>query len=343
VQLLTRNDDSFAEVCRRLSDEPTIDAVLVLVTSPMGALGERLGKQIIDVTTCSDTPVLTAWMAGREQTAQSRAMFRAAGIPLFDGPVQLARVTARLLSRRVDDRKPGGEAPQVSPVLPLLPTKPVLVEADGLPLLAAAGVPHPRSRLVTRADELRDAVVELGGRAVVKIQSPRVLHKTDIGGVRVGVTADRAAQVFGELQRLIRDDPEALGLLVQEMVEFDAELVVGVTSSPAGFPPVMTVGFGGVTTELYADVASVLLPVSPAAARQALLSLRAAPLLTGYRGRPALDLEAAVEAVVSVASLATALGPSLAELEVNPLVVGRHGACALDFLLRMSTEELAHG
>jgi acyl-CoA synthetase (NDP forming) len=341
VQLLTRDDDGFAQVCRRLADEPSVDLVFVLVTSPMGALGERLATQVIDVTTSSDTPVLTAWMAGQEQTTTSRAMFRAAGIPLFTGPDQLARVAGRLVSRA--GGVPADASPAPAPVLPPLPAKPLLVEAEGMPLLDAVGVPRPRARLVTTAEALDEAIAELGGRAVVKVQSPRLLHKTDVGGVRIGVTRDDAAEVFAQLTDLLTGDPSALGLLVQEMVEVGVELVVGVTSSPAGFPPVLTVGFGGIATEIYADVASVLLPVDRAAARRALLSLRAAPLLTGYRRRPPVDLEAVVEAVVALGSLATALGPDFAEVEVNPLMATPSGVQAVDFLLRMNAEDVQHG
>jgi acyl-CoA synthetase (NDP forming) len=345
VQLLTQDGDGFAEVCRIVASAPSTDAVLVLVTSPMGALGERLAKQVIDVTTTSDTPVLTAWMAGREQTAAGRAMFRSAGIPLFDGPDQVARVLARLASRAVapgqDDEHSVGQPPPV--VLPPLPAKPLIIEADGLPLLDAVGIPRPRAQLVRTPEALEQAIRDLGGTAVVKIQSPRVLHKTDVGGVRIGVTTAEAPEVFQQLTALIDGDPEALGLLVQEMVEVGVELVLGVTSSPAGFPHIMTVGFGGIATEIYADVASVLLPVDHESARRALLSLRAAPLLTGYRGRPPLDLEAAVDAVVALGSLATALGPDFAEVEVNPMMVRQDGVCAVDFLLHMSTEDVQHG
>jgi acyl-CoA synthetase (NDP forming) len=342
VQLLTRDDDGFAAVCRRLAAEPSVDLVFVLVTSPMGALGERLARQVIDVTTTSGTPVLTAWMAGQEQTAGGRAMFRAAGIPLFTGPDQLARVASRLTSRVVEASADASPAP--APVLPPLPGKALLVEAEGMPLLDAVGVPRPRARLVTTTDELDEAITDLGGRAVVKVQSPRLLHKTDVGGVRIGVTTDDAAEVFRDLADLLAGDPDALGLLVQEMVDVGMELVVGVTSSPAGFPPVMTVGFGGIATEIYADVASALLPVDRASARRALLSLRAAPLLTGYRGRPPVDLEAVVDAVVALGSLATALGPGLAEVEINPLMATPGGVTAVDFLLRMNPqEEVQHG
>jgi succinyl-CoA synthetase beta subunit len=227
--------------------------------------------------------------------------------------------------------------------LPEMPGKPLVVEADGMPLLDAAGIARPRARLVTTAEALEQAVTEFGGRAVVKVQSPRVLHKTDVGGVRIGVTPEEADSVFRELDAILAGDSEALGLLVQEMVSAGVELVVGVTSSPAGFPHVMTVGFGGIATEIYKDVASVLLPVDRSAARRALLSLRAAPLLTGYRGKPAVDLEAAVDAVVRLGALATALGPTFAEVEVNPLVVSRSGACAVDFLLRMDGEVSQRG
>jgi len=344
VQLLTRLDDSFSKVCRAVAAASTVDSVIVLATSPMGDLGRRLAQQISDVTLAGNKPVLTAWMAGREQTVEGRALFRAAGIPLFDSPGQVARVLAHLASRAATPAFLDAETVAGSlPTVPRLPSGPLLVEAQGLELLDAAGIPRPHAVLVTTPAAASDAVTTFGGTAVMKVQSPRAVHKTDIGGVRIAVSSQEASATFIELASLLADDSEALGVLVQEMVDIGVELVLGVTNSPSGFPPVLTVGFGGIATEIYADVASVALPVDQATARRALLSLRAAPLLTGYRGRPALDVEAAVNAVVRLGALALALGQTLIELEVNPLIVSESGVHAVDFLLRLTPQVSHHG
>lgn len=339
VQLLVRDDNSFRDVCATLADSSEIDSVLVLATSPMGQLGERLAEQIVDVTQSRDKPVLTAWMAGADQTVAGRDVFRAAGIPLYDSPSQAAQVLKKLVLRGDAEQPVNQPLARKSPlVLPPLPYRSLLIEAEGLALLDAVGIPRPKSILVTDVGAAIDAVTEVGGSAVMKIQTPHTPHKTDVGGVRVGVDVKGAADSFAQLAELLTDDPDALGVLVQEMVYGDAELVLGVTTSSPGFPPLLTVGFGGIATEIYADVASALLPVDHDTARRLILSLRAAPLLTGYRGNRVLDVESAADAVVRLGELALAVGPSLAELEINPLVISDAGVYAVDFLLRRTSE-----
>lgn len=344
VQLLTRPDNSFQDVCATLAASPEVDSVLILATSPMGKLGERLAEQITSVTRSHDKPVLTAWMAGVDQTAAGRDVFRAAGLPLYDSPSQAAQVLRKLVSRAAAEQSVHLSPVRARPlILPPLPHRSLLMEVEGKALLDAAGIARPKSILVTDAGAAADAVIAVGGTAVMKIQTPRAPHKTDIGGVRVGVNVEGASDAFTQLNELLADDPDALGILVQEMVPADVELVLGVTTSSSGFPPLLTVGFGGIATELYADVASAVLPVDHDTARRLILSLLAAPLLTGYRGRHALDVESAADAAVRLGELALAVGPSLAELEINPLVVSQTGVYAVDFLLRRTLEDAHYG
>lgn len=336
VQLLTRDDDSFSAVCHQLTGSEEVDGLLVLATSPIGELGRRLAHQLVDVTTKSTKPVLTCWMAGAEQTLEGRSIFRAASVPLFRSPSHAVGTLARMAES-------GGAYAKASQTaghhdgrvvsLPELPSGSTIIEGQVAHLLDAAGVPRPRGVLVHNGHEARAAVRDLGGCAVMKVQSPRILHKTDMGGVRLGVTEAAAASVHAELAKLLEGDDQALGVLVQESVLPLVELIVGVTEAPPGFPPVLTVGMGGTATEVYADIASTVLPVDRSTVRGLLLSLRGAPLLTGHRGRPPADLEAAIDAIVGIAQVATAVGPSLREMEVNPLAVMAEGACALDFLL----------
>jgi acyl-CoA synthetase (NDP forming) len=173
---------------------------------------------------------------------------------------------------------------------------------------------------------------------VLKLAAADLAHKSEVGGVRVGVGPVEAAGVFAELLDAARRHhvPGVEGVHVQELVPPGTELILAVTAGRDGFPPVVTVGLGGVTTELYRDLASALAPVSPEEAWAMLRSLRAWPLLAGFRGAEPADVPAAVDAVVRLAQAALAAGDRLAEFEVNPLIVAPRGrgATAVDVLVR---------
>jgi acyl-CoA synthetase (NDP forming) len=191
---------------------------------------------------------------------------------------------------------------------------------------------------VTTPEAARAAVAALPGPGVLKLAAADLAHKSEVGGVRVGVGPDEAAGVFTELLDAARAHhvPGVEGVLVQELVPPGTELILAATAGRDGFPPVVTVGLGGVTTELYRDLASALAPVTPEEAWAMLRSLRAWPLLAGFRGAEPADVAAAVDAVVRLAQAALAAGDRLAEFEVNPLIVAPRGrgATAVDVLVR---------
>jgi hypothetical protein len=145
--------------------------------------------------------------------------------------------------------------------------------------------------------------------------------------------------VFAELAASV---PRLSGVLVQRMVAPGLELLVGASGGRDGWPPLLTVGLGGTAAEVHRDVATALAPVTPEQARALLCELRCWPLLAGHRGAPALDIEAAAGAIARI-SQAIAHWPDLAELEINPLIVGPAGAgvAAVDVLVNIRrTEEL---
>jgi acetate---CoA ligase (ADP-forming) len=209
--------------------------------------------------------------------------------------------------------------------------RPVLTEPEAAELLAAYGVPGPREVLVATADEAADAARQLGYPVVLKICSPDVLHKSDVGGVRLGLADDRAVRAaFAELAAWVAGrDVRWRGALVQEQVPADLELIVGARFDPA-FGPVVLVGFGGIQAELLDDRVVRLAPVDIAGARAMLAELRGARLLAGYRGRPAVDVDA-LAALVAATSRAASEQP-IDELDLNPVLLrwGRPGALPVD-------------
>jgi acyl-CoA synthetase (NDP forming) len=213
--------------------------------------------------------------------------------------------------------------------VPALPPRADPIEAAGYAeardLLAAGGVPFAPARVVANPDDAVAAAAEIGYPVVVKALG--MLHKSDSGGVALGLgDEDAVARAVARLEERLR--PPAFSLERMAPVDDGVELLVGARWDPR-FGPVVLVGLGGLFTEILRDVSVALAPVDPGAAERLILSLRAAPLLRGARGRPALDVAAAAEAVARLSRIA-ASHPEIAELEVNPLLVTADGAVGLD-------------
>ncbi|MDP9427498.1 MAG: acetate--CoA ligase family protein, partial [Actinomycetota bacterium] len=299
AQLFNRGAQAFGDVCRIIAEDDSVDVVAVLVTMVVGEAGARLAEDLVATAAKLPCPLLVGWIAGQELTVEGRRVFREAGVPVFGSVGDLARVAARLAPRRHRG------TPPPLPAVPGVPAGEVraLMEApvvDGAALLRSIGIAQPSSTLVTTAEAAREAVAALAGPGVLKLAAADLAHKSEVGGVRVDVGPEEAAAVFTELLDAARQHhvPGVEGVLVQELVPPGTELILAVTAGRDGFPPVVTVGLGGVTTELYRDLTSALAPVSPEEAWAMLRSLRAWPLLTGFRGAEPADVPAAVDAVV---------------------------------------------
>ncbi|MNR16633.1 hypothetical protein D3C85_1332460 [compost metagenome] len=170
----------------------------------------------------------------------------------------------------------------------------------------------------------------------LKVLSPDIPHKTEIGGVRLRLGDPAAVTVASQevLDNAARNAPgsEVRGVLVQRMESGVCELIVGVTRDPV-FGLAMTVGLGGVFTEVFRDAAHRVLPVDGRVAREMLEELRGFRLLTGYRGQPPADLDSVCRAIAAISRAAYALPEDVTDIEVNPLLAKAQGAVALDALI----------
>jgi acetate---CoA ligase (ADP-forming) len=211
-------------------------------------------------------------------------------------------------------------------------------EAEGKALLALYGIATPQERLATSAEEAVAAARAIGFPVVLKIVSPQILHKTEAGGVLLGLrdeaaVADGYATIVGNARRY-NPEAEIQGVSVQEMVEGGRELIVGMTSDPQ-FGPAVVVGLGGIFVEILKDSALRLPPVAPADARAMLESLKGYPLLAGARGLPPADTAAVVAAICAFSDLCLDLRDEVAAIDINPLVALPRGGGvrALDCLI----------
>lgn len=207
-------------------------------------------------------------------------------------------------------------------------------ERETLAYLSGLGVPVIPAELASSEEEAERIARKIGGNLVFKIASPDIAHKTEAGGVRLNVTADEARATFDSICAAASAYNSAArieGVLVAPMRTGGAELIVGVVNDPE-WGLAITVGSGGVLTEILEDSVTRLLPIDEAEAREMVLSLKGAKLLQGFRGAPVADLDALAHSIVAIGDAAATLGPSLAALEVNPLRVSGEQIEALDAL-----------
>ena len=210
-----------------------------------------------------------------------------------------------------------------------------MTEVEAKIVIGAYGIPTPETVFVSTAEETEGAAAKLlqrSSKVAVKLLSKTLTHKSDVGGVKLGLRS--RADVTDAVASMSH-----LGdrFLVERMVEGAvAELIVGVVRDPQ-FGPTLTVGAGGVLVEMLKDAAVMLLPVTAEEIREKLMSLRVARLLEGFRGKPRGDIRGTIKAILAIADFAERHADRLVELDVNPLFVlpeGR-GAIAADALVRM--------
>lgn len=317
AQLFNRDERAFGEVCSIVCADPSVDALLVLITMVVGDAAVDLAEDLAAAVAAIDVPCSVVWLAGQDQTAPARAILGGAGVPVFSSIAVAARVAGALVPvTRTEPTPPPRALPGALP-------------ATGWELLDALGVARAEGRLTHTPAEAATAAAALGGTVVLKAVAPGLEHKTEAGAVRLGVAAAQAGAVFAELAAAV---PDLDGVLVQRLVPTGFELLVGATGGRDGWPPVLTVGLGGTGTEIHRDLATALTPIGPDGALALLRELRSWPLLAGYRGAPSLDVDAAVDVLVRVGQ-AVAHWPELGELEINPLIVGPTGAVAVDVLV----------
>jgi acetate---CoA ligase (ADP-forming) len=227
-------------------------------------------------------------------------------------------------------------ATQPAPAVPVLAHPPRLdTERSALQFLSSRGVPVVPGAVVTNAAEAAAAAQQMGDVVALKIMSLDIAHKTESGGVKLAVAADAAGPAFDELRaNVARAAPDARieGVIVSPMRVGGLELFVGIARDP-DWGLAIAVGLGGLWVEILGDTAVRLLPIDEAAAREMLTSLRAAPLLEGYRGAPGVDLDRLAQVIVAIAKAAFALGPRLGALEINPLWARGDTVEALDALV----------
>ena len=338
--------------------DPGLDAVLVLNAPTALARPSEAARAVID--TLAAVPagslvgrnVLTSWL-GERTAAPARRRFAEARIATYETPdaavrgfmhrVQYRRNQELLLETppaRTEDFTPDIAAARRA-IAPAPGAAPAWLDAEQVAaVLAAYGIPLPQSRIVRDADAAAAAAGALGFPVALKIRSPDIAHKSDVGGVALNLgNPERVrAEAAAMRARLAAAQPQARleGFLVQEMVQRPGaiELIVGVLDD-AVFGPVVMFGQGGVAVELLRDTTLELPPLNAALARAQMARTRVSRLLQGFRNLPAADLAAVAAVLVRVGQLA-ADHPEIRELDINPLLADAGGVVAVDARIRVA-------
>jgi acetyltransferase len=343
--------ERYAKALKILLADPGIDALLVMhaptaVVSPM-----EPAQALIAARDDSAKKLLACWMGG-EAVAPARQALSAAGIATYDTPHAAVRAFSHLVEyRRTQDmlmETPPAAPTSFAPDVPaaravigqvLREGRSLLTEPEAKAVLKAYGVPVVATVVAPHAAAAAAAAARLGYPVALKILSPDVTHKTDVGGVALDLN-DAAAltRAAGDmLARVKRLQPAARidGFSVQTMARRPRahELIVGAASDPI-FGPVILFGHGGTAVEVVGDRAIALPPLNLGLARALIEQTRIAKLLAGYRDRPAADRGAIAEVLVRLSQLIADL-PEVAELDINPLFADAAGVLALDARMRV--------
>ncbi len=340
--------------------DPNQDAVLVMnvptaLASPADAAKATAGAVIAGRKLGVTKPVIAAWLS-RLAAPEVQPIFRQAKIPDFETPFSAVRGIMQL-SRYA---RAQSELLQTPPALPadltfdtaaveesitrvLRDGRSLMSEPEAKAVLSAYGIPAVPTRVAaTPADAIAAAsdLLRSCASVAVKILSPNLTHKSDVGGVRLDLTsaedAGKAARQMLDDIKALRPDAILLGVTVQPMIKRpDAyELILGMTSDPT-FGPVILFGAGGTGTEAIADTAIALTPLDLKLARELVSSTRIYKLLKGFRGQPAADLEGLALCLVKLSALAVQ-HRAIRALDINPLLVNAKGMIALDARIQIA-------
>jgi len=326
-------------------------SMAVVVACPTAVLSfEELSERIVEQQERFEKPVAATLMGGKSVDAGANVLSEA-GVPNYFDP---ARAVGSLdaLRRYREIKATEYEEPTTFDV-DRERAREILesgarrgsnrLGVEAMELLDAYGIPTPQGEVVSSPVEAEAIAEEIGDDVVMKIVSPDILHKSDIGGVEVGVPVEDVRDTYEDLvvrARNYQSDATILGVQVQEMIDLDSgvETILGMNRDPQ-FGPLLLFGLGGIFVEVLEDNTVSVAPVSENEAKGMLDDIDSAPLLRGARGRDPVDEATLVETIQRLSQLVTDF-PAIVELDINPLVATPDGVQAVDLRLTLDQEQL---
>jgi acetyltransferase len=341
-------EDRYQAALDAVAADPNVDGVLALTTPQAMTENEKFAEVVGQTAKRTGKPFFTAFM-GEASLEKARVVLRNYGIPQYPYPEPAVKTFEAMFRYR--------QWQEVTPAPPreytvdkgrvalmILEARRVgreqLGEREAREVIAAYGLRLPQNVLARTVDEAVAAATRMGFPVALKIVSPDILHKTDVGGVRLNLKdADAVVRGFQAIDASVRrffPNAAIQGIAVQEMVVGGKEVILGMTRDPQ-FGPLLMFGLGGIYVEVLKDVAFRVAPIGPDEAESMIREIRSFPLLRGVRGEKASDLAAVVDALCRLSQLCVDF-PEILELDVNPLLVKPEGegAVAIDARLALA-------
>ncbi len=330
-------------------DDPNVDVVLILLTPQAMTDAKGTAEAIVKISKEKPAkPVLTCFL-GANKIAEGVEILRNGKIPQYDsteGAVAAIKVMTEYVRWKSKPKR----------VVKLFPVNRRKVEniierhvrqgirevgeTESKEILEAYGFLTPKGSIATTADQAGNIAEQLGFPVVMKIWSPDILHKSDVGGVKVGLKSVQEVKDAFDLMmyRIPKKQPNAdiLGVLVQEMCGKGKEVILGMNRDPH-FGPLMMFGMGGIMVEVLKDVSFHLAPLTANEAKQMLVDTKTYKILKGVRGQEGVDIEKIAEGLQRLSQLVTEF-PQILEMDINPYVVGPVGSTPIAVDARMSLE-----
>ena len=341
---------SYAKALTALLADPNVDAVVPIFVPPYGIKQEDVADAIVTAAKTELTKPILAVLMGREGLPAGRADLLEVGIPTYVFPESVARAL-QAINRYVERAAEPADAPTPLQVdragaaailqAAVREGREHLTQLEALQLVERYGVRTARAEVVRDASALAATAKALGFPLVMKVVSPDIEHKTDVGGVITGLGSE--AEVVAAHARMMATvaarAPKAMvtGVLLQQMLSGGRELIVGLTRD-ASFGPLVMFGLGGTLVEALGDVVFRMAPISDRQAEEMLRGIRGAKMLGVLRGEPAVDRAALAGVVRRIGQLGADF-PEIAELDCNPLLASAGGAVALDARVRIVPQE----
>jgi acetyl coenzyme A synthetase (ADP forming)-like protein len=336
------HSDRYRAAMEAVLRDPGVDGVVVLLTPQAMTDVLDIARTVLEITRAYDKPVATSFIGG-EVVQPAVQLLQLNHIPTYPFPERavmafgameqyrqrLERPPQRLVHFKVDQEKVRNTFAKARSEDRLN-----LGEVEAGEVIQAYGLRLPKARLAHSADEAVKLAVEIGYPVVMKIASPDILHKSDIGAVKIGLSQAGDVRDAFELidYRAHRHNPDAeiWGVLVQQMITGGKEVIIGMSRDPQ-FGPMLMFGLGGIYVEVMKDVVFRIAPIDRVEAREMVESVRSFPLLKGVRGEAPADVDAVVDTILRISQLVTDF-PEIVEMDVNPLVVHEagQGATVLD-------------
>jgi acyl-CoA synthetase (NDP forming) len=327
-------DERGRKILDAIVADPNVALLLVPITGALETMSAPFARDLVDVSATTDKPIFVVWGSPVGDEAAYREILLDSQLPVFRTFANAVRAAKAYFDYHEFRR--GYRSPFDKPVLrPSAAARRIGTplrtdEWSSMAVLREYGIPTPRMQLATSAKDAVRAAESIGYPVVLKACGAQLLHKSDLGVVKVGVTSARDVRTtFAEFAEKA---PAMDGVIVAELVPPGVETVVGVSQDDL-FGPVVMFGLGGVFVEVLRDVTFRVPPFTKTDAERMLTEVKGSPLLDGVRGRPKADKRALVDVIMKVQRLAVDLAGTLSELDINPLVAHPKGCVALDALV----------